>query len=236
LVDKVAEVLAGPHDDTRMCVAAAALQEALDAADVAYLQTEIPKAVEQTLDGVSRVATIVLAMKDFSHPEQKDKSSTDLNRAIQSTLIVARNELKYVADVVTDFDEDLPPILCYPSDLNQVFLNLLVNAAHAIADVVGDGNTGKGTITVSTRRDGGNVIIAITDTGTGIPEEVRDRVFEHFFTTKEVGKGTGQGLSIARAVVVEKHGGEITFSTETGKGTTFYVKLPIGEEVLETVT
>jgi len=148
---------------------------------------------------------------------------------------VARNELKYVADVVTDFDETLPPILCYSSDLNQVLLNLLVNAAHAIADVVGEGNE-KGTITVSTRRDGGEVIVAISDTGTGIPEKARDRVFEHFFTTKEVGKGTGQGLSIARSVVVEKHGGKLTFETETGKGTTFYIRLPIGEEILESIT
>jgi signal transduction histidine kinase len=211
------------------------LRASLDTADVTYLRDEIPKAVEQTLDGVNRVATIVRAMKDFSHPEQKDKSSTDINRAIQSTLVVARNELKYVADVVSDLDETLPPVMCYPSDLNQVFLNLLVNAAHAIADVVGEDSQEKGTITVSTRRDDESIVIAISDTGTGIPEETRDRVFEHFFTTKEVGKGTGQGLSIARSVVVDKHGGQLTFETETGKGTTFYIRLPLTEEVAETV-
>jgi PAS domain S-box-containing protein len=214
----------------------AAIQAALQDADVAYLRDEIPKAVAQTLEGVNRVATIVRAMKDFSHPDSGKKSSTDLNRALNSTLTVARNELKYVADIVTDFDPDLPPVLCYSGELNQVFLNILVNAAHAIAEVVGDGSQGKGTITVTTRRDGDDVVIAISDTGTGIPRAIQDRVFDHFFTTKEVGRGTGQGLAIARSVVVEKHGGEITFETAPRHGTTFFIHLPIGERYAEAVT
>ncbi len=196
-------------------------------ADLEYLANEIPKAIDQTLDGVARVAKIVRAMKDFSHPDQGEKVPADLNHALDDTLTVARNELKYVADVVTDFDPAMPPVPCYLSDLNQVFLNLLVNAAHAIADVVGDGAQGKGTITVSTSQENGYAVIRIADTGAGIPEEVRDRIFDQFFTTKPVGRGTGQGLSIAHSVVVEKHGGSLTFDTEVGQGTTFIIRLPI---------
>jgi PAS domain S-box-containing protein len=201
--------------------------KAEDDADLDYLAEEIPKAIDQTLDGVARVAKIVRAMKDFSHPDQVEKAPADLNHALDDTLTVARNELKYVADVVTDFDPTLPLVPCYLSDLNQVFLNLLVNAAHAIADVVGDGSKGKGTITVSTRHENDRAVIRVADTGTGIPEEARERVFDQFFTTKPVGRGTGQGLSIAHNVVVEKHGGSLTFDTEVGKGTTFIIRLPI---------
>jgi two-component system, NtrC family, sensor kinase len=139
--------------------------------------------------------------------------------------VVARNELKYVADVET-FLEPLPPILCHLGDLNQVFLNLLVNAAHAIGDVV-QGTQAKGRISVHSRQDGDCVEVAIADTGTGIPQEIKDKIFDPFFTTKQVGKGSGQGLALARAIVVEKHGGTLTFETEIGKGTTFYVRLPV---------
>ncbi|MDZ7261462.1 MAG: ATP-binding protein, partial [candidate division KSB1 bacterium] len=142
----------------------------------------------------------------------------------------ARNEWKYVAELETDFATDLPLVPCFPGEFNQAILNILVNAAHAIADVVGDGSNGKGTITISTRRQGHWAEIRIKDTGTGIPEEVRPRIFDPFFTTKEVGKGTGQGLAIAHSVIVEKHGGTITFETELGQGTTFILRLPLGEE------
>jgi signal transduction histidine kinase len=195
-------------------------------ADWEYLKTEVPKALEQTLDGVDRVARIVRAMKEFSHVDRsKDKAAADLNRALESTLVVARNELKYVADVETDFGQ-IPPVVCNLGDLNQVFLNLLINAAHAIADVVkGTGNKGK--IRVRTWQEREQVVVAISDTGGGIPEEIRGKIFEPFFTTKEVGKGTGQGLTLARNVVVERHGGTLTFETEVGKGSTFFVRLPI---------
>ncbi len=193
--------------------------------DCAYLLEEIPKALEQTLDGVTRVATIVRAMKEFAHPESKEMAAADLNRALTSTLTVARNELKYVADVETDFGE-LPPVVCNLGDLNQVFLNLLVNAAHAISDIVKD--TGeKGKIRVRTVAEGRMVLIAISDTGGGIPEAIQTRVYDPFFTTKEVGRGTGQGLAIARSVVVDHHKGSLTFESEVGKGTTFFVRLPL---------
>jgi PAS domain S-box-containing protein len=190
-----------------------------------FLKTEIPKALEQMMDGVKRVATIVRAMKDFSHVDRSaDKTAADLNQAIESTLIVSRNETKYVADVQTDLGV-LPPVFCHLGDLNQVFLNLFVNAAHAIGDVMKV--TGqKGRITVATREDGDYVVVTVRDTGTGIPEGVRGKIFDPFFTTKEVGKGSGQGLALARAIVVEKHGGTLTFETEMGQGTTFCVRLP----------
>ena len=191
-----------------------------------YLEGEVPKAVAQVLDGVDRVATIVRAMKEFSHVDQSaDKSAADLNKALESTLVVARSELKYVADVETDF-ASLPPVVCHLGDLNQVFLNLLINAAHAIGNVVEESGA-KGQIRIRTRQDGDWVQVDIEDTGTGIPEEIRDRIFDPFFTTKRVGEGTGQGLALARAIVVEKHGGSVTFDTVMGKGTTFHVRLPV---------
>jgi PAS domain S-box-containing protein len=201
------------------------LRAAEEEADLAYLETEVPRATDQALEGVGRVAKIVRAMKEFAHPDQPEKAPVDLNQALRSTLTVARNEIKYFADVETDMD-DLPAVSCHAGDLNQVFLNLFVNAAHAIADVVK--NTGeKGRIRVRTRREGDEAVIAISDTGAGIPEDIRTRIFDPFFTTKEIGRGTGQGLAIARAVVTQKHGGTLTFESEVGHGTTFTIRLPI---------
>jgi len=199
---------------------------AVERADAGYLLEEIPKSIEQTLEGIGRVSTLVSAMKEFSHPGTKDKTAVDLNHAIESTLTVARNEWKYVANLETEFDSSLPLVSCLPGEFNQVILNLIVNAAHAIADVVGTGGSEKGKIRVQTRNCSEWIEIRIQDTGTGIPENVRARIFDPFFTTKEIGKGTGQGLSIARSVVVDKHGGSIHFETEEGKGTTFIIRLP----------
>ncbi|MBN2560066.1 MAG: response regulator [Phycisphaerae bacterium] len=206
---------------------AAALEEK---ADLPYLEEQLPKAIEQGLDGVARVSKIVLAMKGFAHPGTEEKGPADLNHAIETTITISRNEWKYVAEMETELDAALPLVPCLVGEFNQVILNLIVNAAHAIADVVGDDAAGKGTITISTRRDGDWAEVRVRDTGTGILEEHRPRIFDHFFTTKEVGKGTGQGLAIAYSVVTEKHGGTITFETETGKGTTFIIRLPIEDE------
>jgi two-component system, NtrC family, sensor kinase len=203
------------------------LEATVAAVDLEYLLAEVPKALEQSLDGVRRVAKIVQAMKEFSHPGSDQKTAVDLNRAIESTITVARNEWKYVADVVTDFDPDLPRVPCLPGEFNQVILNLLINATHAIADVVKTGQKEKGTITISTRPVDSSVEVRIRDTGPGIPETVRSRIFDPFFTTKPVGKGTGQGLAIARSVIVDKHGGSIDFETETNNGTTFIIRLPL---------
>jgi two-component system NtrC family sensor kinase len=203
----------------------AELAKVLDEADLEYLSSEVPKAFTQSLDGVERVATIVRAMKEFAHPGRKEKAAADLNRALSNALIVARNEIKYVADVETDFGE-LPPVLCHLAEMNQVFLNLLINAAHAIREVV-QKTERKGRITVRTRREGNHAVIAISDTGCGIPASIQSKVFDPFFTTKPVGQGTGQGLSIARSIVVEKHGGTLTFEPNGAQGTTFLVALPL---------
>ena len=195
-------------------------------ADLEYLLAEIPKALEQTAEGITRVATIVRAMKEFSHPGSTEKTAVNLNRAIESTVTVARNEWKYVADLHTNLDPSLPPVPCLAGEFNQVVLNMIVNATHAIADAV-KGTGGKGTITICTSRVGDFVEVRISDTGMGIPESIRHKIFDPFFTTKEVGRGTGQGLAIARSVVVGKHGGTIAVDSEIGKGTTFLIRLPL---------
>jgi len=204
---------------------AAMPQPATKDENVEDLRKEMPPALTLVADGLGRIAEIVRSMKDFAHADQNEMSHVDLNRAIASTLVIARSEYKPCAEVETDFGA-LPPITCHGGQINQVVLNLVVNAAHAIADKVQ--RTGAiGKITVSTRVEDEKVVIAVSDTGGGIPEAVRPRIFDPFFTTKEVGRGTGQGLSIARAVVVKGHGGELDFTTEIGKGSTFYVRLPI---------
>ena len=202
------------------------IRETEESIDLPYLDANAPGSFESCEDGIARISTIVRAMKEFAHPDQKEKVPANLNKALQTTVAIARNEYKYVADVATELG-DLPPVLCHVGDLNQVFLNLIVNAAHAIGDVVGQGG-GKGTIHIKTAQEGRMVRIDISDTGAGIPEAIRQRVFEPFFTTKEVGKGTGQGLAIARSIIVTRHGGALTFDSEIGKGTTFTIRLPIG--------
>ena len=204
---------------------AAALDEAERNCDLDFVAAEAPRAIDQSLEGERRVAEIVRAMKEFSHPDAAHKTAVDLNKAIGSTLTVARNEWKYVAEVATELDANLPPVLCYPGEINQAILNLLVNAAHAIKEKVRDGE--KGRITMCTRARGEFAEISVADTGTGIPEAIRTRIFEPFFTTKEVGKGTGQGLALAHSIVVKKHQGKIYFETEMGHGTTFFIHLPI---------
>jgi two-component system, NtrC family, sensor kinase len=202
--------------------------EALEKTDLEYLGAEIPKAVQQSLDGVARISKIVKAMKDFSHPGGESKTLTDLHHAIESTITVSRNEWKYAASLTTDFDPTLPPVPCYPGELNQVILNLIVNAAHAIeAAHSGENPPVLGHITVKTRALEHEVEVSISDDGTGIAEEIQARMFEPFFTTKPVGKGSGQGLSIAHAVIVEKHQGRIEVRSKVGRGTTFILHLPL---------
>ena len=203
----------------------AKLQKAEQESDLAFISSEVPRAIDQGLDGAKRVASIVRAMKEFSHPDSADKTQIDLNKAIESTITVARNEWKYVAEIVTKFDETLPLIVCYPGEINQVILNLIVNAAHSMKDKC-EGGT-KGSIAICTLTKGKFVEISISDTGTGIPEAIQTRIFEPFFTTKEVGKGTGQGLALAHSVIVRKHHGRIWFDTEIGRGTTFFIELPL---------
>jgi signal transduction histidine kinase len=225
IVDKYRELRIATENGTDTKAAAKAVEEAEDDADLDYILENAPVALDRARDGLGRVAAIVRSMKEFAHPDRKEMAQADLNQAIASTLVIASNEYKYVAEVETQFAE-LPLVNCYAGEINQVVLNLIVNAAHAIGDVV-KGTAAKGLITVSTRVLDDSVEIAIGDTGKGIPVDVRARIFDPFFTTKEVGKGTGQGLAIARSVVVDKHGGTLRFETEVGKGTTFFIRLPV---------
>jgi PAS domain S-box-containing protein len=202
------------------------LRSAAEAAELDYLRKQVPLAFDRTFEGLARISSIVGAMKEFAHPDQRDKTPADLNQALRTTLTIARNEYKYVADVETDLGA-LPLVECHVGDLNQVFLNLIVNAAHAIADVVGRSGA-RGRIRVTSAREGAMVVIRIEDTGCGIPKAIQDRIFEPFFTTKEVGQGSGQGLAIARSVVVDKHGGTLDFESEVGRGSTFTIRLPVG--------
>jgi PAS domain S-box-containing protein len=227
LHSKYHDLLVAARDNTLTPALAAETEEAIEQTNFTFLIEEIPKAIEQSLEGVDRVARIVRAMKDFSHPGTGQKSLIDLNKAIETTLTVAGNEWKYVAKIQTNFDLQLPPVPCLPGELNQVILNLVVNAAHAIAEVVDHGRRGLGVITASTRRCGDWVEIRIEDTGAGIPEKIRGKIFDPFFTTKPVGQGTGQGLAIAHAAIVDRHQGQLTFETKIGAGTVFIIRLPL---------
>jgi len=201
--------------------------EVLDLArkyDLEYLRDEVPKAFTRTFDGVERVTNIVKAMKEFAHPDANEQNAVDLVHALQTTLLVASNEYKYVARVRTEFDE-LPQVVCNVGELNQVFLNLIVNAAHAIKDAGKDAETGE--ISIRATVEAADAVITVSDNGCGVPAENLSKLYDPFFTTKEVGRGTGQGLAISHSIVVDKHGGEIAVASELGVGTQFTVRLPI---------
>lgn len=203
------------------------LTETRESADIDFLAEEFPRTIEQSLEGVGRVEKIVRAMKDFSHPGDEEKAPANINAILQTTTTICRNEWKYVAELETDLSADLPLVPCYASEISQVFLNIIVNGAHAIEGFLKDGKKGQGKITIRSRHIDDSVEIRIADTGGGIPRDIQDRVFEPFFTTKERGKGTGQGLAIAHRVVIDRHQGSLTFESETGRGTTFIIKLPL---------
>jgi signal transduction histidine kinase len=226
VVDAYAELHAAARLGPVPAELLARVAEAEETADLDYLRERVPAAFERSADGLGRVATIVGAMREFAHPPTSEKAPVDINQAIRSTLVVAANEYRYVADLTTDLG-DIPDVVCNAGDINQVLINLVVNAAHAVADVVGD-STERGTIGVTTRADGEEAVITISDSGGGIPAEVAERIFDPFFTTKEVGRGTGQGLAISRAIV-ERHNGSIAFESKPGEGTTFAIHLPLRE-------
>lgn len=243
LIDTFQELLEhvqGEEGDSKKIEAAilANAQKVLDDCDVEYLSEEIPSALSQSLDGIDRVTEIVHAMKEFSHPGTPDMQATDLNRAINNTVTISRNEWKYVAEVDLNLEPDLPLVPCLPGELNQTLLNLLVNAAHAIEDAAARRQEEAadsseitvpkmGRIGITTRTVGDYAEIEVSDTGIGIPRTIRDKVFDPFFTTKHVGRGTGQGLAVAYSIIVEKHKGMIEFETEDMVGTTFTIRLPI---------
>ena len=217
LVDVYRSVLAGEKDRD-------SVEDAEDAAGLGFVREEVPVAFAETLHGVERVSSIVKAMKAFGHPDGEVPKPIDVNEIVVNTLTVARGAVKSVAHVDVELGE-VSQICGFAGDVNQVLLNLIVNAADAIEDR-GDGPAGL--IRVKTWCDGGAVAIEVADNGAGIPDAIRDRVFDPFFTTKDIGRGTGQGLSLARSLVCERHGGTLTFESVAGEGTTFSVRLPAG--------
>lgn len=195
--------------------------------DLDYLMAEIPRAIEQSLDGINRVRKLILAMKDFSHPGRTEKALSDINKAIDGTVTISKNEWKYVAELETILDPNLPLVYCALDQINQVILNMIVNASQAIKENAEAGFIEKGKIKIETRHTGPTAQIIISDTGKGIPQSIIYKIFDPFFTTKEVGKGTGQGLTLAHDIIVNKHKGSIDVYSEPGKGTTFVIQLPV---------
>ncbi|MGD0510054.1 MAG: response regulator [Terriglobales bacterium] len=192
-----------------------------------WLRQEVPKAISQSFEGIRRIRKIVSAMRRFSHTGGGERESVDINEALDATLTVVQNQIKHIADVQTDYQPNLPRVECYADEMNQTFLNLIVNAAHAICEASTKQARERGKLTIRTQQIDSDVQIEIQDNGTGIPVAVRARVFEPFFTTKQVGEGTGQGLTICHDIVVQKHHGKIWFDTELDKGTKFSVRIPI---------
>lgn len=219
-VERLLDVVAA-YEAAEVLLPAGAVKEQIVAAktraDLAYLKTDIADLLAETSDGIDRVRCIVHDLKDFSHVDQGDWMWSDLHKGLESTLNVINSEIKYKARVVREYGE-LPMLFCLPSQLNQVFMNLLLNAAHAIDD--------QGTITLRTGTRDDQAWVEIADTGRGIPTHLLTRIFDPFFTTKPVGQGTGLGLSIAYGIV-QKHGGRIEVASTPGQGTTFRVVLPI---------
>jgi signal transduction histidine kinase len=198
--------------------------EVAAAVEADYLLTELPKAMQRAREGLQRVTDIVRAMKEFSHPNSEARSSADINKAIGTTLEVARSEYKHLATIDLDLGP-LPLVPCNVGELNQVFLNLLVNAAHAIQAAGKDVATGR--IRIATRHDGADLDIRFEDNGCGIEPGNVEKIFDPFFTTKEVGKGTGQGLAISRSIIVDRHGGALEVHSVVGSGTRFTIRLPV---------
>jgi two-component system, NtrC family, sensor kinase len=193
--------------------------------EIGALREQVPKALELVREGITRIANIVRAMSNYSHPDACAKESTNVADLLRTALALAHHEYKYVADVRTEF-ADLPPLACHAGELSQVFINLIVNAAHAIADVCPDGSA-RGLISVRTRQQGAAIVVEIEDTGCGIPAANMDRIFDPFFTTKPIGRGTGQGLSLARKIVEQGHSGGIEVDSQAGRGTLVRVVLPL---------
>ncbi|PKL39898.1 MAG: hypothetical protein CVV44_06665 [Spirochaetae bacterium HGW-Spirochaetae-1] len=195
--------------------------------DIEFLKKEIPQAIDQSLEGINRVIQIVKSMKTFSHPGNDSKVFSNINKIIQDTITILRSEWKYDSDVETALDLSLPEILCFPAEISQVLLNMLVNASQAIKSSIAAGHISRGYIGIGTKNVGKSVEITISDNGIGITKANIPKIFDPFFTTKEVGQGTGQGLAISYAIVKKKHHGSIRLSSQENKGTTFFIRLPI---------
>ena len=230
-VNTVIDQYAGLGEEVRSAggheTALAAIDRTLEEMDFPWLRGEIDRTLQQSLSGVDHIAGVVHSFRAFFHPASKKKGRIDINQAIQTTIAISKNEWKYCSHIVTDLAGDVPPVTGMPDELNQVFLNLIINACHAVSAAAGRSRDVKGQILVETRRNGKWVEITFRDSGCGIPDHLGDKIFERYFTTKAEGEGSGQGLAICRDIVVDNHGGEISFESKPGKGTTFLVRLPI---------
>jgi signal transduction histidine kinase len=227
LAEYLDTVNAALDDDARWRALPPVLVEMRKKLRLDWLGREAPKALQGAKEGVEHVSSIVAAFKAFSHMDGDEMAPSDINRALLDTLTVAQNEYKDVADVATDLAE-LPAVSCFVGKLRQVFLNLVVNAAHAIVDAARDR---RGRIRIASAVVDGCIEVTVSDDGCGIPEAIRSRIFDPFFTTKGIGRGSGQGLYLARRIVMEVHGGVLGCESVPGEGTTFTVRLPLHGEV-----
>ncbi|MCB0334690.1 MAG: hypothetical protein KDD62_00250 [Bdellovibrionales bacterium] len=204
-----------------------ALVELFDSLDISFLMDELPQALDQTYEGAESVARIVKSIKEFSHPGSEEMQLTNLNNSLETTITVCKNEWKHVAEIDLQLDQDLPPTLCDPGEINQVILNIIVNAAHAIEEKQSITGHFLGKISISTRQEAGWVVLDIEDNGCGIPDELQKKVYDPFFTTKQVGKGTGQGLAMAFTSITKRHHGLIHLESKKNEGTKFTIQLPV---------
>jgi len=226
-VDVIQQMLDATRGKTGITGQMQALDDTSRKINLPGLQQEITGAIGDSQEGLERIAAIVAAMKDFAHMGSEGASLTDLNRLVRSATTLSRSEWKHVAEVQLDLDTGLPPVPCRGGDITQVLINLIVNAAQAIAESVPRDAPRKGHICVSTRAEGDNVIVEVADDGPGIPAEAQSRIFEPYFTTKKAGEGTGQGLHISRNLIMHRNNGELTFESAQGKGATFRIRLPL---------
>lgn len=203
------------------------IEQSTEIEDLAYLFEELPKAAAESLEGIERVAHIIKSMKAFAHPGSGQKTPANLNRAIENTVTVSRNQWKYDCDLNLSLDDSLPAVPCYENEFNQVLLNLIINAIDAIHEAQAKGVIERGKIRITSKQRGNFAVIRLEDNGTGVPESIRERIFDPFFTTKEVGKGTGQGLAIAHSIIVQKHGGKLYLDSEYKNGAAFVIEVPI---------
>ena len=229
VLDKLLALKLALDDPKRCKELAAEAQRLIDDADLEYLLENMPQAIERSLIGLKRVAEITRSLKAFSHLNQTEMDEARLDQLVDTALTLAANEYKYVAEIVRDY-QDRPTVRCHVGGISQVILNLLINASHAVADKQKE-TSEFGQITIRTRDDGDYALFSISDTGTGIPEHIRTKIFAPFFTTKPVGKGTGQGLAISWSIITRDHHGELWFESEEGAGTTFYVRIPKDPDV-----
>ncbi|WP_427158439.1 ATP-binding protein [Aliinostoc sp. HNIBRCY26] len=207
------------------------IQNAQQEADMEYLIEDLPKILSSMKIGASRIREIVLSLRIFSRLDEAEFKTADLHQGIDSTLLILQHRIKAQGKrpeiKIEKHYNDIPDIQCFAGQLNQVFMNILANAIDALEEAFDQGLCPEPLIRITSSQEGSNVVIAIADNGTGIPEEVLSKLFDPFFTTKPVGKGTGMGLSISYQIITEKHGGLLKCISTPGKGTEFFIAIPI---------